>query len=171
MRKALDKLYQFSGYLAAAFLVGILISVMWQVGSRWLGHTADATEAAGMCLAAATFFGLAHTFRAGAHVRINLLTSHLAPSRQRWFELFNCAAGSLVIGYLTWNMWALAYQSWMFHDVSPGLLAMPFWVPQTGVAVGLTFLFIALLDELVWLIQGNRPRYDVPEIQHDNPVA
>lgn len=171
MRGFLERLYLLSGYLAAVFLVGILVSIMWQVVSRWSGRTADATEAAGMCLAAATFFALAHTFRAGGHVRINLLTDNLKPTVKKWVELFNCVVGVGAVSYLTWYMWLLAFQSWEFHDVSPGLLAMPFWVPQAGVALGLTFFAIALVDETVWVLQGRPPRYDVTSALDDNPVA
>lgn len=171
MRRFLDRLYLYSGYLAAVFLVGILVVIIWQVVARWLGRTADATEAAGMCLAAATFFGLAHTFRAGSHVRINLLLSHLPRPAQKIVELFNCFVGLAAIGLLSWNMWALSLQSWDFHDVSPGLLAMPFWIPQAGVATGMSFLVIALADEILWILQGGTPRYEAAETEQDTPVA
>jgi hypothetical protein len=31
---------------------------------------------------------------------------------------------------------------------------MPFWIPQAGVAVGVTALAVAFIDELLWLIGG-----------------
>lgn len=171
MRCFLNKIYVASGSLAAIFLVGILLAIFWQVVSRWLGRTADASELAGMCLAASTFFGLAYTFREGGHVRINLIVSRLPPAIQRWVELFNCLVGLVVVSFSGFNMWLLTIQSWDFEDISPGLLAMPFWIPQTGVAVGLTIFSIALLDEVIWLLQGGRPRYDVVEPEHNIPVA
>jgi len=70
LRAFLDKLYRGCGYIAAAFMVGIAVTIIAQMVARLRGVTLDATEAAGMCLAASTFFGLAHTFRSGAHVRI-----------------------------------------------------------------------------------------------------
>lgn len=171
MRRFLNKTYLACGYLSALFLIGIILTIIWQVVSRWLGRTADATEMAGMCLAASTFFGLAYTFREGGHVRINLLVTHLPKKIQRWVELFNCMIGFVVITFTSWNMWLLAFQSWDFDDISPGLLAMPFWIPQTGVAVGLTVFSIALLDEFFWIIQGNRPHYDAQDSAADAPVA
>ncbi len=158
MRAFLEKLYLWSGYVAAAFIVGIALSIVIQIIQRFRGYTFDATEAAGLCMAASTFFGLAHTFRHGSHVRINLLTSKLPPASQRVVELLNCALGLAVVGFVAYNMTLFAIQSYNFHDVTPGLLAMPMWIPQAGVAFGVIVLALALLDELVWVAQGRPPR-------------
>lgn len=171
MRSFLNKLYLFCGYLSGVFLIGILLSIIWQVIARWLGRTADASELAGMCLAASTFFGLAYTFREGGHVRINLLVSRMPKRSQHGLELFNCSVGLTVIAVTSWNIWLLVLQSWEFNDISPGLLAMPFWIPQVGVAFGLSILSVALLDEIIWLLQGRRPRYEAEEALNDVPVA
>ena len=78
----------------------------------------------------------------------------------------------MVVSFLAWHVTALALQSHEFNDVSPGLLAMPFWIPQAGVAVGVAALAIAFIDELVWLLGGGKPRYEAPdEIELDRPVA
>ncbi len=172
IRGALDKFYQACGYLAAAFMVGIAVAIVLQIVSRMRGVTLDATEAAGLCLAASTFFGLAHTFRRGAHVRINLIVDRFPAELRRRVEIFNCLLGAVVVSFLAWHVSQLAVQSYQFNDISPGLLAMPFWIPQTGVAIGVIAFAVALIDELLWLLTGGRPRYDAPdEIGLDKPVA
>lgn len=172
IRGILDKFYEACGYLAAAFMVGIGLAILAQIIGRMRGVTLDATEAAGLCLAAATFFGLAHTFRRGGHVRINLIVDRLPKRWRRGVEIVNCLLGTLVVSFLAWHVGALALQSREFGDVSPGLLAMPFWIPQTGVALGVTALAIAFVDELLWLIGGSEPRYEAPdEVELDRPVA
>ncbi len=172
IRGVLDKFYEACGYLAAAFMVGIGVSIVAQIVARMRGVTLDATEAAGLCLAASTFFGLAHTFRRGGHVRINLLVDRLPPRFRRSVEILNCLLGTVVVSFLAWHVASLALQSREFNDISPGLLAMPFWIPQAGVAVGVTALAIAFVDELLWLLGGGKPRYETPdEIELDRPVA
>jgi TRAP-type C4-dicarboxylate transport system permease small subunit len=172
IRGILDKFYEACGYLAAAFMVGIGLAILAQIIGRMRGVTLDATEAAGLCLAAATFFGLAHTFRRGGHVRINLIVDRLPKRWRRGVEIVNCLLGTVVVSFLAWHIGALALQSYQFNDVSPGLLAMPFWIPQTGVALGVTALAIAFIDELLWLIGGGEPRYEAPdEVELDRPVA
>ncbi|CAM5218785.1 hypothetical protein ARD30_05850 [Bosea thiooxidans] len=172
IRGVLDKFYEACGYLAAAFMVGIGVSIVAQIVARMRGVTLDATEAAGLCLAASTFFGLAHTFRRGGHVRINLLVDRLPLRLRRSVEILNCLLGTVVVSFLAWHVASLALQSREFNDISPGLLAMPFWIPQAGVAVGVTALAIAFVDELLWLLGGGKPRYETPdEIELDRPVA
>lgn len=172
VRSVLDSFYLFCGYLAAAFMVGIAGCILAQIIWRLRGLTLDATEASGFCLAAATFLGLAHTLRHGSHVRINLLTIRLPGRLRHRMNILNCLLGAAVTGYLAWNVSLLAVQSFNFHDVSPGLLAMPMWIPQTGAALGVTALAIALLDEFVWLIGGRDSRCETPgEVDIDGPVA
>lgn len=172
VRKLLDKLYDVCGYIAAAFMVGIAVAIVAQILSRMWRVTLDSTEAAGFCLAAATFFGLAHTFRHGGHVRITLLTGQLSPRVRHGIEIMNCLLGTVVVGFLGWHFSLLVIQSHRFNDISPGLLAMPFWIPQLGVAIGIVVFAIALIDELVWLLSGKPPRYEMPpEVDLDNPVA
>ena len=172
IRAALDKLYLGSGYLAAAFMAGIGVCVVAQIVFRTFGRTLDATEASGFCMAAATFLGLAHTLRSGAHVRITLLAHRLSPRHQHGLQVLICLLGVVVVGYLTWHVWSLALQSREFHDISPGLLAMPMWIPQAGAAFGITVLAIALVDELFWLLGGGASRCEAPdEIGGDQPVA
>jgi TRAP-type C4-dicarboxylate transport system permease small subunit len=172
IRGALDKFYEACGYLAAAFMVGIAVAIVAQITARMRGVTLDATEAAGLCLAASAFFGLAHTFRRGAHVRISLIIDRFPARFRHGIEIFNCLLGAVVVSYLAWHVGGLALQSYEFQDISPGLLAMPFWIPQTGVAIGVTAFAIALIDELVWLLSGGPPRYEAPdEVGLDRPVA
>jgi TRAP-type C4-dicarboxylate transport system permease small subunit len=172
IRKALEGFYEVCGYLAAAFMVGIGLAIVAQILARMRGVTLDGSEAAGLCLAASTFFGLAHTFRRGGHVRINLLVDRLPERWRRPVEIANCLLGTVVVSFLAWHIGSLALQSRAFNDVSPGLLAMPFWIPQTGVTIGVTALAIAFVDELIWLLGGGRPRYEAPpEVELDRPVA
>lgn len=172
IRNVLDKFYEACGYIAAAFMVGIAVAIISQVLARMRGITLDSTEAAGLCLAASTFFGLAHTFRRGAHVRINLFIDRIPPGLRRPIEIFNVLLGTVVVSFLAWNVSQLAMQSYEFNDVSPGLLAMPFWIPQTAVAIGIIAFAVALIDELFWLLTGGQPRYEAPdEIGLDKPVA
>jgi TRAP-type C4-dicarboxylate transport system permease small subunit len=172
LRAFLDRLYLYCGYLAAVFMVGIGVVVVLQVAWRMRGLTLDATEAAGFCMAAATFLGLAHTFRHGTHVRIGLFLARLPPGSRQAFEVGNCVLGLALVGFLAWHSTAFALQSLEFNDISPGLLAMPMWIPQAGVALGIIVLAIALLDELVHVLRGGRPHYE-PEREDlsDRPVA
>ena len=54
----------------------------------------------------------------------------------------------------------MTYDSWRFNDQATGVLAVPLWIPQLGFSGGLVILSIALIDELVNVLRGNRPTYE-----------
>lgn len=163
IRKVLDGLYLWSGYAAAAFILGIALSIVVQLVCRAVGVTFDATELAGFCLAAATFLGLAHTFRAGGHGRITLTLDRLPAGPRRAFEVFNCLVASAGILFLACYLIDLVLQSRSYHDVSPGLMAVPFWIPQSAAALGVAIFALSLIDELVWILRGGAPHFETDE--------
>jgi len=54
----------------------------------------------------------------------------------------------------------MTYDSYRFNDMAQGVVAVPLWIPQTGYSGGLVILAIALIDELVNVLRGNRPSYE-----------
>ncbi|WP_340108701.1 TRAP transporter small permease [Pikeienuella sp. HZG-20] len=159
LRRALRRIYTVCGYAAAAFLVAIAAVTLLQVVARQAGVAIETIEVAGFCLAASTFLGLAHTFVNGAHVRVSLVSQSVPPAVRRWIELWCCAVGFAVVAYAAWNMALYTLESWQFGDISPGLAAVPFWIPQLGVAVGMIVMAIGILEQatLVWI--GEEPDY------------
>ncbi|MGM0858837.1 MAG: TRAP transporter small permease [Pseudomonadota bacterium] len=157
IRRVLDTLYLASGYLSALFLVAIAVTIIVQVIGRTIGISVDSTEAAGLCLAASTFFGLAHTFRHNGHVRITLILDRLQTRGRRVFEIINCSIAGVTICTLAWFIIKMTWMSYEYNDVSPGLLAIPFWIPQAGVSIGVILFALAILDELLCVIRRQKP--------------
>ncbi len=54
----------------------------------------------------------------------------------------------------------MAWFSFTTHDVSQGLVPVPLWIPQSGMALGVAILLIALLDDLVLVLSRKTPSYD-----------
>lgn len=161
MRQALDRLYLWSGYLSAIFLVGIALTIIAQVVARFFPKliVVDSTESAGFCLAASTFLGLAYTFRHGAHIRVTLITRLATGLADRLIHLWSLATFIVIMGFMTYWSFDLVYFSFTFNDISPGLLAIPFWIPRSAMAVGSLILLIALIDEIVCVGLGRTPTY------------
>ena len=63
------------------------------------------------------------------------------------------------MGLMTWWSFDYVYFSFVFDDISPGLLAIPFWIPRSGMALGCLVLLVALLDEFVRVAAGKIPSY------------
>lgn len=160
MRGKLFVLYRGCGVLAALFLVGIAVLLLAQIAGRLIGVLVpSANELAGFSMAAATFLALADTLGSGGHIRVTLLVESLEGRARRRAELWCLAIGFLLTAYFAWFAILMVWESYDFGDVSPGLLPVPLWIPQTGMAIGLVVLGIAFLEELVHVWRGGAPVY------------
>lgn len=162
MRNVLDLLYRLSGAFAALFLGLIAVTIVAQIIGRILGITIDSTESGGFCLAGTTFLGMAYTLKSGSHVRVSLLVTKLSGAAAWLADAWICAFAAVGCAYLTWQTYGMVHDSWRFGDLSPGLLAVPLWMPQSLMLVGLAILTIAFVDELVLVLRRQVPGYAAP---------
>jgi TRAP-type C4-dicarboxylate transport system permease small subunit len=152
VRKALDRLYDAAGYLAAFFMVGILAMVLASVVGRLAGFNLRGSDAyAGYCMAAASFLALAHTLKRGEHIRVTLFLDRFGGRLRRPLDLWSHVAGTFFCAILAFYSARLVWQSRLFNDVSQGNDATPLWIPQLGMAAGAIVLLVAMVDDLVLL--------------------
>jgi len=157
IRRALDGLYGAAAWAAALFMIGTLAMILLSVSGRLLDFHVRGTDAyAGYCMAAAAFLALAHTLKRGEHIRVTLILDHTGPRTRHALELWSHAAGLLFAALLAWFAARLVWQSFQFNDVSQGTDASPLWIPQLGMAVGSSIFAIALAEELVAVIRGEK---------------
>lgn len=162
--RLLDRLYAAGAVLAAVLLVLIALLTLSQVVGRLVGVVVpDAGELAGYAMAGATFLALAHTFRSGGHIRVNILLTHVRPCLRRALECW-CLAFLAVVGALfaAFSI-QLVTDSYSFGDVSTGMMTIPLWIPQVSMALGALLLEIAVIEELVSVTRGREPRYERAE--------
>ncbi|MFH1045217.1 MAG: TRAP transporter small permease [Pseudomonadota bacterium] len=156
----LEKLYAAGAVLAAVFMVLIAALTLSQVAGRTIGVAVpDAGDLAGYAMAGAIFLALAHTFRSGGHIRVNLLLIHVHPGLRRalecWCLAFLAAVGALFAVFSV----KLVMDSYAFGDVSTGMMVVPLWIPQVSMALGALLLEIAVIEEFVRVVRGHGPRY------------
>lgn len=162
MRKSLDLLYLASGGVAAFCLFMIAITIVAQIIGRIVGVTIDSTESGGFFLAGTTFLGMAYTLKTGGHVRVSLLVARLKGRAAGFAAIWIAAFGAFGCACLSWETYGMVHDSWRFGDLSPGLLAVPFWIPQSVMLTGLVILTIAFIDELVLVLTGRVPGFAAP---------
>jgi TRAP-type C4-dicarboxylate transport system permease small subunit len=160
MRRLLDALYTAAGALAALCVLAIFVLMITGSIGRELGWRVGIVNdlVAWLC-AAAAFLAMAQAFRNGDFVRVTLLLERLSPRPRRFFEILSLAVAALAIGYLCFWAARFTYESWEFHDMPTGLLVVPLWIPQLSFVVGSLLFFIAVIDELVQVLRGNKPTY------------
>ena len=162
MRKLLDTLYDGAAWLAALFMVGLLVMVLLSVISRLMHFHVPGTDAyAGYLMAGAGFLALAHTLKKGEHIRVTLLLSSLKGGAKRGMEIWALSAASALAALSAFYSCRLAWQSHVFNDISTGNDATRLWIPQLSMAAGTVILLIAFIDELVMEVRGQRATIDV----------
>ena len=154
-------LYAGGAVLSAVFMVAIAALTLFQVVGRLLGAAVpDAGELAGYAMAAAIFLALAHTFRSGGHIRVNLLLTRVRPGLRRALEYWCLALLAALGAMFAWYAVGMVIDSYRMGDVSTGMLSVPLWIPQIGMAVGAILFELAVLEECLHVLRGNQPRYE-----------
>ena len=154
--KNLNKLYKFSGYIAATFLIFVAIFILIGISSRIFGfYIRGLAEYSGYCMAAASFFALAYTFVEGGHIRITLFLERLSGPRKKFLEIWCLTIASFFSGYLAFYFIKMLIISYRFQERSEGADEMLIWIPQTSVALGSFIFFISVLHKLILTIKKN----------------
>jgi TRAP-type C4-dicarboxylate transport system permease small subunit len=171
MRRFLDTLYVASGALAALSILLISIVVILQVAfniiTRMRLSEASVTipsysDISGYLLAAASFLALAYTLTRGGHIRVTLALNAAGPRIRQAADLFSLAVCGVISGAAVYYMASLNYQSFRFGDKSPGILAIPIWIAQIPLTLGLAVLTIAFADLFMRTLTSGQP---LPELQ------
>jgi TRAP-type C4-dicarboxylate transport system permease small subunit len=162
VRRFLDRLYAAGGVLAAICLAGIAAVMLAQAGLRTAGILLRGADdiVAWLC-AGSAFLGLGYTFRHGELVRVSLLIDRLQGRVRRAAEIACLVAAAIVSAYTAWAVSSFVYESWKFQEVAQGLIQIPIWIPQSSLVVGSVIFLVAVLDELVVLLRGGKPQYQV----------
>lgn len=100
-------------------------------------------------MAAGSFLALAYTLNERAHIRVELVLSHLGSKFRHYAEVWCLGVATIITCYLAWYMTRLVYYSWKFEERSEGADAILLWKPQLFVMVGAIMLAIAMVHQLV----------------------
>jgi TRAP-type C4-dicarboxylate transport system permease small subunit len=161
VRGLLDGLYLVAGWLAGLFLIVIFLLMMGLSAGRQFGLNIPAgDDFAAWSMAAMAFLGLAHTFKSGEMIRVGLLIERFSGRTRQVIEVAALLVGIVFVGYFAWHAYKFTYYSWLTNEVATGVVPLKMWIPQLGYAGGLAILTIAMVDELVHVLAGNKPRYE-----------
>ena len=146
----LNKLYKFSGYVAAIFLIFVAVFILIGISSRIFGfYIRGLAEYSGYCMAAASFFALAFTFVEGGHIRITLFLEKLSGFKKKFVEIWCLSVASFFSGYLAFYFIKMLVISFKFQERSEGADEILIWIPQMSVAIGSTIFFISVFHKLI----------------------
>ena len=168
----LQKLYDLSGKMAGLLILAICLLISAQILLNGMGRLSPGllpstipsyADFSGFMLAGATFLALAHTLRAGGHIRVNLVTARLPQRAQVVAEGAVLVLTSALVAFATWFMGALVAESVHYGDVSTGIIPVPLWIPQSVATFGVGLLLLALLQTLADLVRSGKPVLSTPD--------
>lgn len=153
-------LYRAAGILAAVALLGIAALILAQITARLMGgQIKSSDDFAGWMLAASLFLALPMTLNAGEHIRVTVVAENLPDRARLALDTLVTAIGAAGVLWAAWQVLKYVKESWQYHDVSQGLIAVPLWIPQLSMAVGMVLLALALVERLILRLMG-RPVAD-----------
>ena len=146
----LEKIYKFSGYVAAIFLILIAIFILLGISSRIFGfYIRGLAEYSGYCMAASSFFALSYTFVNGGHIRITLFLEKATDLRKKFLEIWSLIIASIFSGYMAFYFLKMLKISYEFQERSEGADEILIWIPQSSVAIGSLLFFICVFHLLI----------------------
>ncbi len=153
VNKNLKKIYKFSGYVAAFFLILVAIFILIGIASRIFGfYVRGLAEYSGYCMAASSFFALSYTFVENGHIRITLFLEKISGKKKFYLENWCLIIASFFSGYLAFYFIKMLIISYKFQERSEGADEILIWIPQTSVALGSSIFFICIFHKLILTI-------------------
>jgi len=123
------------------------------------------------CIVGATFVGSSYVLMTRGHVNIDILPLHVKPRVRYWLALSTmllAIAFCVVIFVLCTAYWYEAYSNrWLSNTVWRARL----WIPYMSMPIGLGFLMLQYVAELICLLTGRTPPFGIKDTQDAEDVA
>ena len=149
----LKGIYKISGFIAAVFLILVVVFILTGISSRIFGfYIRGLAEYSGYSMAASSFFALAYTFYNNSHIRITLFLEKLKNKKRRFLEIWCLSVASFFSGFMAYYFIKMVIISIKFEERSEGADEILIWIPQTSLAIGSFVFFICVFHTLVFLI-------------------
>ena len=153
----LYKIYKFSGYIAAFFLILVATFILVGISSRIFGfYIRGLSEYSGYSMAASSFLALAYTFGEKGHIRITLFLEKSKENFRKLLEIWCLFVATIFSGFLSFYFVKMLIVSIKFGERSEGADEILIWIPQLTVAIGSTIFFICIIHNLILSIIKNR---------------
>jgi C4-dicarboxylate transporter, DctQ subunit len=157
--------------LAGFATLAIVLLITYDVTMRYFFNQPQVfvDEMASFLEVLVIFGGAAYTFRAGGHVRVDLVTSHLRPAARARLRIVTLLLGVVFLGIVLWVTTQSALTAYRYGRVSAVML-YPLWLPMAVIPAGVALMALAMLATLVRQVHvtlGPRPARD--EVKPEAP--
>ena len=153
----LKSTYKISGYIAAIFLVLVMVFILTGISSRIFGfYIRGLAEYSGYSMGASSFFALAYTFYDKAHIRITLFIEKIESKKRRFAEIWCLSVASFFSGFMAYYFIKMVIISIKFEERSEGGDEILICIPQSSLAIGSSVFFICVFHHLVFSVLNKK---------------
>ena len=162
MRSVLHRLYRGCAALGAASLIAVFVIMIAETVLRKMGsYITGANDLIGWFCAASGFLALPWTFKTGELVRVGLFIDKASGVKRRLLELACLGGAAVFAGFAAWATGRYMWKGATAGELTQGMIELPLWVPQLSLLVGLSVLFVAIVEEFVLVAVGHEATYEV----------
>jgi TRAP-type C4-dicarboxylate transport system permease small subunit len=167
---AVQMLSRVAGFIAAMLVALAVFVICDMVIERYVFNrtTIWQLDVVTYAIIATTFIGSAYVLMTHGHVNVDVLPVYLGPRPRFWLAIFaNLLALSFasVLFVLCTKFW---WQAWSNDWHSDTVWRAPLWVPYFSMPVGLGFLVLQYIADLISVATGRSPPF---QISHEEHVA
>jgi tripartite ATP-independent transporter DctM subunit len=157
--RAIDRLSQAAGFVAALLLTILTAIVCFEVVSRYVFNapTTWVTEIGTYLFVAIVFLGLAAAQRANAHIQVEILVDRLDARKRAFVELIGLWLGLIFVTVTAWHTARFTWLEFVNDARDWGLLSTPQWLPQVPMTIGFVLFAAALLRDIYYLRPPETP--------------
>ena len=134
----------------AGMLMAVFLGTGDVVGTQGFGQpiagTRELTESTMVLI---VFGALAYAQIRRAHIRVELIYSHMTPRVQAAMDVVADLAGLVFFGFLAWQCTIEAILSWQVGEAADGLLRFPLYPARWILVAGTAMLMLRLMLDLI----------------------
>lgn len=106
-------------------------------------------EVEAMLIVFVVFLSLAYIQSRRAHIRVDVLISHLPPVGQLYLSIVGHFISLSIFGVIAWQGGVAAHEAWVTGDYTMGLIPYPFWPAKWALAIGVAFFCLRFVSDIV----------------------
>ncbi|MDO5604998.1 MAG: TRAP transporter small permease [Paracoccus sp. (in: a-proteobacteria)] len=141
---ALSRIGAVVAALAVVFMVGVILLEI-VLRSVFSTSTFVTDEFVGYAVSVCVIWSLGYVLEHEELIRVNLILSRLSPRGRDLFSAVSAFVVALATAGLIWMFWLRAARAWSRGTVSSSLAAVPTWIPESAMMIGLGIFLIQLV--------------------------
>ena len=143
----LNKVFDGSGLVGGILIVAVAAMITYEVIMRYFFNapTVWVMEISIYVMLAGIFFSLAFVLKEKAFVKVDFITNHLPKKTALTLEIVTSLLAIFYCAEMGWEGIKLVLTSLRNWEVSPTILRVPLFIPQSVIPIGCALLTVALL--------------------------